>query len=110
MNQEVQQHIEKALNEIRAVIFDKAAARIEALKEGEKVPATTLADELAREIVQPDGKRMTGPQLYPTLKFLLKGYPGVEISRGAHGGIKKLPKGAAPVAQPAADANDGDEK
>jgi len=106
MDQEVKQHIENALNEIRVQIFDKAAARIDALKENEKVPATTLAEEIAREIVLPNGKRMTSPQIYPTLKFLLKGYPGVEISRGAHGGIKKLPKGAVPVAQPAADAND----
>ena len=110
MNQEIQQHIEKALNEIRAQIFDKAAARIEALKPGEKIPATTLADELARQIIQADGKPMTGPQLYPTLKFLLKGYPGVEIARGAHGGIKRLPVTTAPVAPATADANDGDEK
>ena len=77
MNQEVTQHIEEALNEIRS-LFVKAATRIEALKPGEKVPATTLAEELARDIIQADGKPMTGPQLYPTLKVLFKGYPGVE--------------------------------
>ena len=39
MNQEVQQHLEESLNEVRA-IFVKAATRIEALKPGEKIPAT----------------------------------------------------------------------
>lgn len=106
MNQEVQQHLEESLNEVRA-IFVKAATRIEALKPGEKVPATLLAEELARDIIQADGKPMTGPQLYPTLKFLFKGYPGVEIARGAHGGIKRLPVVTAPLAQPDADADNG---
>jgi hypothetical protein len=106
MDQKVQQHIEEALNEVRA-LFVKAATRIETLAPGEKVPATTLAEDLARAIIQPDGKPMTGPQIYPTLKFLFKGYPGVEIARGAHGGIKRLPVVTAPLAQPAADADDG---
>jgi|SRR6185369_2852576 len=109
MHQEVTQHIEEALNEIRA-LFVKAATRIETLKVDEKVPATTLAEELARDIIQPNGKPMTGPQLYPTIKVLLKGYPGVEISRGAHGGIKRirLAGAPAPVAKPPADAKDGE--
>ena len=85
MNQEVQQHIEKALGEVR-VLFDKVVARIEAIKPGEKIPATRLAEELAKE-QSPD---MTGPQLYPTLKILLDGYPGVDVRRGAHGGIYRL--------------------
>lgn len=106
MNQEVQQHLEESLNEVRA-IFVKAATRIETLKPGEKIPATLLAEELARDIIQADGKPMTGPQLYPTLKFLFKGYPGVEIARGAHGGIKRLPVVTAPLAQPDADADNG---
>jgi hypothetical protein len=106
MNQEVTQHIEEALNEIRS-LFVKAATRIEALKPGEKIPATALAEDLARNIIQADGKPMTGPQLYPTLKVLFKGYPGVEIARGAHGGIKRLPVATAPTAQPTADAEDG---
>jgi hypothetical protein len=106
MNQEVQQHLEEALNEVRA-IYVKAATRIEALKPGEKIPATTLAEELARDIKLPDGKPMTGPQLYPTLKFLFKGYPGVEIARGAHGGIKRPAVVAAPVASPVVNDDDG---
>jgi hypothetical protein len=106
MDQKVQQHIEEKLNEVRA-LFVKAATRIEALAPGEKIPATTLAEDLAHAIIQPDGKPMTGPQLYPTLKILFKDYPGVEIARGAHGGIKRLPVATAPLAQPAADANDG---
>ena len=106
MDQKVQQHIEEALNEVRA-LFVKAATRIEALAPGEKVPATTLAEDLARVIIQPDGKPMTNPQIYPTLKFLFKDYPNVEIARGAHGGIKRLPVATAPLAQPTADGNDG---
>jgi hypothetical protein len=79
-----QQHIDDSLAKIR-VIFEKASARIEALAPGEKIPATTLAAELATEI------GLTGPGLYPTLKFLFDGYPGVEVRRGAHGGIVRLP-------------------
>lgn len=84
------QHLENALAKIRP-IFEKAVERIDALKPGEKVPATELAADLARDIIQADGKPMTGPQLYPTLKFLFEGYPGVAVRKGAHGGIIKLP-------------------
>ena len=77
-----QEHIEESLNKIR-VIFEQASSRIEALEPGQKIPATALAAELAKEV------SMTGPQLYPVLLFLFKGYPGVEIRKGAHGGIYK---------------------
>lgn len=75
-------HVEDSLAKIRT-IFEKASARIEDLKKDEKIPATKLAEDLGKEI------GMTGPQLYPTLKFLLDGYPGVDIKKGAHGGIIK---------------------
>ena len=75
-------HIEDSMTKIRT-IFEKASQKIEDLKTGEKIPATKLADDLAKEI------GMTGPQLYPTLKFLFDGYPGVDIKKGAHGGIIK---------------------
>lgn len=78
-----EQHIDNSLDKIRT-IFIKAHQRIDALKPGEKIPATVLAAELGKEIGVP------GPQLYPTLKFLFDGYPGVEVRRGAHGGIIKL--------------------
>jgi hypothetical protein len=95
-------HLEDSLANIRS-IFEKVAAQIAAIKPGEKVPATKLAEDIAKEY------GMTGPQLYPTLKFILNDkYPGVEIRKGAHGGVYKLdptkPKtvktipGAAPVA------------
>lgn len=77
-----QDHIDNSLGKIRA-IFEKASDRLEALKSGEKIPATSLAAELGAEI------GMTGPQLYPVIKFLLDGYPGVDVKRGAHGGIIK---------------------
>lgn len=76
-------HIEDSLAKVRP-IYERASARIEALKIGEKIPATKLAEELAAEF------GTTGPALYPTLKFLLTGYPGVSVTRGAHGGITKL--------------------
>jgi len=79
----VTKHIETSLNKIR-VIFEKASGKIEALKVGQKIPATVLADDIAKDC------DMTGPQLYPTLLFLIRGYPGVEIKRGAHGGIYKI--------------------
>lgn len=81
------QHVEQALEKIR-VIFKKAELRIEAIPSGSKIPATQLAEEIAKE------HGMTGPQLYPCLKFLFDNYPGVEVKRGAHGGICKI----APVA------------
>jgi hypothetical protein len=91
MNENVLLHLEDAVNQVRA-LFLKAATRIEELKPGEKVPATQLAADLAQE------RGMTGPQLYPTLKFLFDNYPGVEVKRGAHGGIcRPLPK---PVEEP----------
>jgi hypothetical protein len=65
-------------------LLEKASAKIESIKPGEKTPATELADELAKEI------GMTGPQLYPTLKFLFEGYRGIDVRKGAHGGIYKL--------------------
>lgn len=87
MNKE---HIDASLDKIR-VIFEKASTRIEALKPGERIPATGLAKELAQEI------GMEGPILYPTLKFLFDGYPGVVVKKGAHGGIEKI-KDVAPEA------------
>lgn len=77
------QHVDDTLARIRPIL-EKASARIEAIPPGQKIPATTLADELAKEL------GMTGPQLYPTLKFLFTGYPGVDVRAGAHGGIYKL--------------------
>lgn len=95
-------HLEDSLTSIRS-IFEKVATRIAALKPGEKVPATELAQDIAKEY------GMTGPQLYPTLKFILNDkYPGVEIRKGAHGGVYKIdptkPKVVKPVpgATPAA--------
>ena len=79
----VAEHIDTALGKVRA-IYDRTSGRIEALKSGEKIPATKLAEEVALEF------GTTGAQLYPTLRILLIGYPGVKILRGAHGGVLKL--------------------
>lgn len=76
----VSNHLDLATAKIRS-IYEKASSRIEAIKPGEKIPATKLADDLAKEL------DMTGPQLYPTLKVLFDGYPGVVVKRGAQGGI-----------------------
>jgi hypothetical protein len=83
------QHVELTISVLRPIL-EKASARIEAIPPGQKIPATTLAADIGKEI------GMTGPQLYPTLKFLLKDYPGVDIRAGAHGGIYKLLPGEVP--------------
>lgn len=97
MEQVVLDHLEEAIGQVRA-LFLKAVDRIEAIKPGEKIPATKLAEELAKE-QSPD---MTGPQLYTTLKILFDGYPGVDIRRGAHGGIYRLLPGEVPGQKKAA--------
>lgn len=79
------QHMDNVWETKIRPIYDQARAQIDALKPGEKIPATTLAEKIAKPL------GMTQAQLYPTLKFLLDGYPGVEIRKGAHGGIFKLP-------------------
>lgn len=84
-----EEQVVRTLAKIRPLL-EKASAQIEAIEPGKKIPATELADEIAKEI------GMTGPQLYPTLKFLFDGYPGVDIRKGAHGGIYKLQPGEVP--------------
>lgn len=79
-----EKHVEQALEKIRT-IFKKAEFRIEAIKPGEKIPATKLAEELASEFGS------TGPSLYPVLKYLFDGYPGIDVRRGAHGGLIRIP-------------------
>lgn len=80
MNNEVTTHLDQVVEDVRQ-LFLKAALRIEAIKPGEKIPATQLAEDLGKEY----GK--TGPQLYPILLLLIKNYPGVVVRKGAHGGI-----------------------
>lgn len=82
MNETIKTHVDQVLDDIRG-IYMQAAERIEALRPGEKLPATSLAEDLARGLGQ------TGPQLYPVVKRLLDGYPGTTLKRGAHGGIYK---------------------
>ena len=83
LEQHIEQHIEETLNRIRS-FYIEAATRIEALQGDGKIPATKLAEDIAKQ------HGMTGPQLYPTLKFLFDKYPEVEVLRGAHGGIRKV--------------------
>jgi len=84
MHKQVLSHVEDVLDEIRA-LYIKAATRVEGLKLGEKVPATKLAEELAKEL----GK--TGPTIYPILKLLLSDeYPKVRIKKGAQGGVERI--------------------
>jgi len=86
MNNEVMEHIETALIEIRE-LFMATAQRIEAIKPGETYPATKLAKEIATEL-QGDG-----PPVYPILLKLTKNYPGIVVKRGKTGGIHRpLPK------------------
>lgn len=76
-------HVESSLDKIR-VIFEALSNRIESMKSGEKIPATQLSKELGEQF------GTTGPTLYPLLKYVLDGYPGVTITRGSKGGITKL--------------------
>lgn len=96
------QHIENTLAKIRT-IFEKAVERIDALKPGEKIPATALAADIAK------AHGMSGPQLYPTLKFLFDDYPGVDIRKGAHGGIIKTPVAVPTVAPVATDTKENED-
>lgn len=74
------QHVDVKTEKVR-VIFEKAREVIDALPRGQKIPATTLAENLGKDL------GMTGPQLYPILKVLLEDYPDRLIKRGAQGGI-----------------------
>lgn len=80
---DIDQHVEASLDSIR-VIFKRVQKIIDEMKAGDAIPATKLAADIAPEY------GLTGPALYPTLRFLFKDYPGVVITRGAKGGIKKL--------------------
>lgn len=76
------EHIDNVwLTKIRPLLME-ASDMIEALKPGEKIPAT----ELAKQVAACHG--MTGPQFYPLLTYIIKGYPNRVIKRGAHGGIE----------------------
>jgi hypothetical protein len=91
-----QEHIDDTFAELRPLL-EKASERIEAIKD-ETYPVTKLAADVAKEY------GMTGPQFYPVLLFLTKGYPGFEIIKGAKGGIRRFkakPVVAAEVAVPA---------
>lgn len=79
----VEGHIEKTLDNIRT-IYKQAADIIGALKSGEKIAATELAAQVAKNY------GMSGPQMYPTLLFLLKDYPGTTRKRGVQGGVWKI--------------------
>lgn len=105
MRDEVTKHIEDSLANIRTM-FERAAARIEALPEDgkTKIPATKLAEEIGQEF------GLSGPTLYPTMLFLFKGYPGTELHRGARGGIVKVTAKDKPVTDKASDATEVPEK
>jgi len=77
------EHINNSLARIR-VFFEEASTLIDAIPVGQKVPATELAEAVAAP------HQMTGPQIYPCLRFLFEGYPGVKVRRGAQGGIYKM--------------------
>jgi len=80
MKQEVINHIELRITELRD-FWMKAAERIENIKVGEKIPATTMAEELASE------RGSTSSRVYPWLKMLTEDYPGVVVRAGRFGGI-----------------------
>jgi hypothetical protein len=69
--------VDLALDLIRP-FFDEAQAHIEAMKVGDKVPATKLAASIAER------HGMSGPQIYTLLKFFFDSCPELKVSRGAH--------------------------
>ena len=77
------QYVDNILELIRP-FFDEVQTHIDTMKVGEKVPATKLAQTIAER------HDMTGPQLYPTLKFFFDNCPELEVRRGAHGGLFKI--------------------
>ena len=84
MNKQVELHIETRINDIRT-IYLKAVERLEALKPGERIPSTTLAKDIAKEMGQKD------TQIYPILLPILVGYPRFVRRVGAKGGMERLP-------------------
>lgn len=80
------QDVETALNKVRT-FFLEVQEHIDAMKVGDKVPATKLADAIARR------HDMTGPQLYPVLKFFFDTCTELNVKRGAHGGLFKIVPG-----------------
>jgi hypothetical protein len=78
------EHIDASLSKVRS-LFEEASDVIEALRPNEKVTATGLAAMIAAK------HSMSGATLYPILKMMFDGYPGVSVTRGAKGGIMKLP-------------------
>lgn len=83
MSDAIEKHIEDTLDHVRKIYKD-AADIIAKLNAGEKIPATKLAAQVA------ESYGMSGPQLYPTILFLLKDFPGTKQKRGVNGGIWKL--------------------
>lgn len=77
------QYVDDVLALIRPY-FDEVQAHLNIMKVGDKVPATALAKQIAER------HGMTGPQLYPTLKFFFDNCPELEVRRGAHGGLFKV--------------------
>ena len=80
MSEASKKHIEDALNKIR-VIFEAAEERIEAQQIGSTIAATILAKELG----EPMG--ISGPEMYPTLRFLYRDYPNRWLRKGSSGGL-----------------------
>jgi hypothetical protein len=78
------QHIDTVLSTRIAPLLSEASDVINSLKVGEKIPATSLAKLIAER------HGLTGPSFYPILKVMFANYPGVVISAGAQGGIKKI--------------------
>lgn len=82
MDDQVNAAIETALNTIRTY-FQEASTVIEALQGDDKVAATRLAETIALK------HGTTKAAMYPVLKVLFDVYPNVDITAGAHGGIRK---------------------
>lgn len=78
----VQDHIDKRVEDFRKVL-EECSDKIESLKEKERLPVVAYAKELTEKLGITDN-------LYHVLRHFLKGYPGIVVRAGAHGGVEKL--------------------
>lgn len=84
LSQDVKDHISFFCNEWLKEILTEASVYIENMEANKTKPATKLAGEIG------DKFSLSQQEAYSILVHFFKEYPGVEVRKGAHGGIRKL--------------------
>jgi hypothetical protein len=84
-------HVELSLERIR-VIFKAFANELDKLIAGhgpeDRVRIVEWCERYCAD--KSNNCNMAAAQLYPTLCYLLEGYPGIEVKRGRHGGAYRI--------------------